>query len=80
MEGFLPLSFPALGQSLRRGKAHHKAPARLRSPVIEGLQSRGIIFLECSLQLIDQRGALFDQSDFIAAKKPQFTDQRIVGL
>src|SRR6476659_9292238 len=69
MEELLPLAFASRCQSLRCGEGFHEGPRARQCPVFKGLQSRWVIFAQGALELIDERGALFDQGDLVAAER-----------
>src|SRR6478735_2375396 len=77
MEELLPLAFASRCQSLRGGESFHEGPSARQCPVFKGLQSRWVIFAQGALELIDERGALLDQGDLVAAEQAQLSHQRI---
>jgi len=58
------------GRLPRRPRARHR-------PVFKGLQSRWVIFAQGALELIDERGALLNKGDLVAAEQAQLGHQRI---
>jgi hypothetical protein len=78
MQELLPLAFAGLRELLGRGKDLDEAPGVILGPVLKGLHSRRVIFAQGGLELVDQRGALFDERDLIAAQQPQLLEQRIL--
>ena len=70
-------SGPSRYQSLRCGEGFHEGPRARQCPVFKGLQSRWVIFAQGALELIDERGALFDQGDLVAAEQAQLGHQGI---
>lgn len=79
MQELFPATLAGLRQELRRGELENEIPGGRQHPLIKGFQRGGIIFLEGSLELVDQRGALFNEMDFVATQQPQFFGERIVG-
>src|SRR6267142_4650630 len=71
MEELLPLAFASRCQSLRGGEGFQEGPRAQHCPVFKGLQSRWVIFAQGALELIDERGALLDQGDLVAAEQAQ---------
>src|SRR6267142_2020555 len=76
MEELLPLSFASRYQSLRGGESFQEGPCARPCPVFKGLQSRWVIFAQGALELIDERGALLNKGDLVAAEQTQLGHQR----
>src|SRR5215470_4074725 len=66
VQEFFPTAFAGLFQSLGCREALHKHPRTHRSPVLKSFQRCGVILSQSMTQLVNESGALFDQSDFIA--------------
>ena len=79
VEELFPFAPPSCDQRRWGRKSQYKGPARRFGPVIKSCQSRWIILLERSLELIDQRCAFFDEADLISAQGAQFRSQGIQG-
>src|SRR5947199_9307293 len=77
MKEFFPFALARCHQRRRSGENQHKGPASRFGPVIKGFQSRRIILLESSLQLVNQRRTLLNEADLVTAQCAQFSGQRI---
>ena len=78
MQEFFPAMLAGLRQELGRRELENEIPGGRQHPFIKGFQGRRIIFLEGRFELIDQRGALFNEMDFIATPEPQLFGERVV--
>jgi len=67
MQEFLPTPLAGLDQYLRRRKLDEEVPRKGTGPIIEGLQRCRIILDQRLLKLVDQQGALLNQSHLILA-------------
>src|SRR5262249_39824383 len=79
VEEFFPFTFARHLQGGRGREGQHESPGVRGGPVVKGLQSRWIILFERGQDLIDQGGALLNESYFITTEGAQFTGQRIQG-
>jgi len=80
VEKLLPAASTGVCQSLRRRKLEDEVPRGGLSPVAKSFQSCGIVFGQRLLELVDQQGALGDQSHLVLAEQAQALHQRIHGL
>ena len=69
VQELLPAALAGTGQGLRRREGQDELPGGGVSPILEGLESRRIVFEQGLLQLIDQRRTLLDQGHFISAQQ-----------
>lgn len=65
-------------QLLGGWKCKNEIPGALRSPVLEGLQGRGIVLVEGRFDLMNLGGAFFDQGDFIPGEETELLGQFIL--
>jgi hypothetical protein len=80
VEEFFPASLAGRGQFFRGGKLEDKGPAKRLRPVLEGLKSRRIILDQRLLELVDQGGALLDQTDLVPAQQLELLGQGVHRL
>jgi hypothetical protein len=78
VQELFPFAFACSAQDLRAGEGFQKGPSRRQRPVLKGFQGGRIVFLQSTLELIDQGSAFLDQGHFVAAKQPQLGDQRVL--
>jgi hypothetical protein len=74
----LPLASPGRDERLRVGEGDDEAPGRLADPVVEGVQGGRVVLAERGPELVDQRGALGDQLELVAAEQAQLGRQRVL--
>ena len=73
VEELLPFAFACRLQSLRRGEGFDEGPGGWQRPVLKGFQRRGVVFVQGALELVDERSALLDQPDLVAAEQAQLS-------
>src|SRR5215207_7436170 len=64
----LPFALTRGLERMRCGEAFHKGPGTRQGPVIEGFHGRWIVFMQSTLELVDESSPLLNQGDLIAAE------------
>ena len=80
VEELLPPAATGVCQCLGCGELEDEIPGGRLGPVAERFQSGGIVFRQRLLELIDQQGALGDQSHLVFTEQAQALHQRIHRL
>jgi hypothetical protein len=78
VEELLPIAFTRFDKVLRGWEAFHKGASCWHGPVVKSLQSRRAILVKGLLELVDERGAFFDQGQLVATEEPQLADKGVL--